>query len=178
MSRELIKVAAKPRSKGIDPAQGVLDLGIYPQTEMRGFGMGVLSDGTPFLTQRGLACLLKSRMSVSSAARAQFLPIRSRSAWLCSNITPSTPARIVETPRDIILDPWPAAPCRASSTRRSVTRRIRRARRTSPELHRRVLRRAGNRLESFSFDACRPDDRRPARNLAGDQARKRMLAAL
>jgi hypothetical protein len=57
MSRELIKVPAKPRSKGIDPAQGVLDLGIYPQTEMRGFGMGVLSDGTPFLTQRGLARL-------------------------------------------------------------------------------------------------------------------------
>ncbi|MEA3074996.1 MAG: hypothetical protein QOD29_6442 [Alphaproteobacteria bacterium] len=57
MSKELIKVPAKPRSKGIDPAQGVLDLGIYPQTEMRGFGMGVLSDGTPFLTQRGLARL-------------------------------------------------------------------------------------------------------------------------
>src|SRR6202048_579342 len=57
MSKELIKVPAKPRSKGIDPAQGVLDLGIYPRTEMRGFGMGVLSDGTPFLTQRGLARL-------------------------------------------------------------------------------------------------------------------------
>ena len=57
MSKELIKVPAKPRSRGIDPAQGVLDLGIYPQTEMRGFGMGVLSDGTPFLTQRGLARL-------------------------------------------------------------------------------------------------------------------------
>jgi hypothetical protein len=57
MSKELIKVAAKPSPKRIDPAQGVLDLGIYPQTEMRGFGMGVLSDGTPFLTQRGLARL-------------------------------------------------------------------------------------------------------------------------
>ena len=57
MSKELIKVPAKPWSRGIDPAQGVLDLGIYPQTEMRGFGMGVLSDGTPFLTQRGLARL-------------------------------------------------------------------------------------------------------------------------
>ena len=48
MSKELIKGPAKPRSRGIDPAQGVLDLGIYPQTEMRGFGMGVLSDGTPY----------------------------------------------------------------------------------------------------------------------------------
>ena len=57
MSKELIKVPAKPRSRGIDPAQGVLDLGIYPQTERRGFGIGVLSDGTPFLTQRGLARL-------------------------------------------------------------------------------------------------------------------------
>src|SRR3984893_18932328 len=55
MSKELIKVPANPRSKGIDPAQGVLDLGIYPRTEMRGFGMGVLSDGTPVLTRRGFA---------------------------------------------------------------------------------------------------------------------------
>jgi hypothetical protein len=57
MSKELIKVPAKPRSRGMDSAQGILDLGIYPQTQMRGFGMGVLSDGTPFLTQRGLARL-------------------------------------------------------------------------------------------------------------------------
>jgi hypothetical protein len=44
-------------SKEITPAQGILDLGIECQTEIQGIGMGVLTDGTPFLTQRGLARL-------------------------------------------------------------------------------------------------------------------------
>lgn len=37
--------------------QALLDLGIDRQTEIDGIGMGVLSDGTPFLTGRGLARL-------------------------------------------------------------------------------------------------------------------------
>jgi hypothetical protein len=37
--------------------QGMLDLGIARQIEIDGVGMGVLSDGTPFLTGRGLARL-------------------------------------------------------------------------------------------------------------------------
>lgn len=37
--------------------QGQLDLKIDCQAEVRGIGMGVLNDGTPFLTQRGLATL-------------------------------------------------------------------------------------------------------------------------
>jgi hypothetical protein len=41
----------------INPDQGVLDLKVDRQTEVRGIGMGVLNDGTPFLTQRGLARL-------------------------------------------------------------------------------------------------------------------------
>lgn len=44
-------------SKEIDPKQGTLNLWIEKQTEIHGIGMGVLSDGTPFLTQRGLARL-------------------------------------------------------------------------------------------------------------------------
>jgi hypothetical protein len=44
-------------SKGADPRQGKLDLGIEKQIEIDGVGMGVLSDGTPFLTGRGLARL-------------------------------------------------------------------------------------------------------------------------
>lgn len=40
-----------------NPRQGQLDLGIARQVEIDGVGMGVLSDGTPFLTQRGLARL-------------------------------------------------------------------------------------------------------------------------
>lgn len=43
--------------KEIDPQQATLDLRIDKQTEIRGVGMGVLNDGTPFLTQRGLARL-------------------------------------------------------------------------------------------------------------------------
>ena len=37
--------------------QGHLDLGIQKHLEIDGIGMGVLSDGTPFLTERGLARL-------------------------------------------------------------------------------------------------------------------------
>jgi hypothetical protein len=48
---------AKSGSKEINPAQGTLDLQIDRQMEIQGVGMGVLSDGTPFLTQRGLARL-------------------------------------------------------------------------------------------------------------------------
>jgi hypothetical protein len=44
-------------SKGADPRQGTLNLGIEKQIEIDGVGMGVLSDGTPFLTGRGLARL-------------------------------------------------------------------------------------------------------------------------
>ena len=43
--------------KSADPRQGCLDLGIERQIEIDGVGMGVLSDGTPFLTGRGLARL-------------------------------------------------------------------------------------------------------------------------
>lgn len=37
--------------------QGYLDVKIYKQIEIDGVGMGVLTDGTPFLTGRGLARL-------------------------------------------------------------------------------------------------------------------------
>ena|ERR1035438_1673964 len=50
-----IQVVKPPKSA--DPRQGVLDLGIAKQIEIDGVGMGVLSDGTPFLTGRGLARL-------------------------------------------------------------------------------------------------------------------------
>src|ERR1044071_4936570 len=39
------------------PEQRVLDLQIQKQIEIDGVGMGVLTDGTPFLTGRGLARL-------------------------------------------------------------------------------------------------------------------------
>lgn len=48
---------SKRATQEISPDQGVLDLRVDRQTEIQGVGMGVLSDGTPFLTQRGLARL-------------------------------------------------------------------------------------------------------------------------
>jgi hypothetical protein len=39
------------------PKQGVLDLQIEKEIEIDGIGMGVLTDGTPFLTGRGLTRL-------------------------------------------------------------------------------------------------------------------------
>lgn len=43
--------------KEIGQSQGILDLGIEKERDVAGIGMGVLSDGTPYLNQRGLAAL-------------------------------------------------------------------------------------------------------------------------
>lgn len=48
-------LAPKSGSKEINPAQGRLDLEV--EKDIGGIGMGVLSDGTPYLNQRGLAAL-------------------------------------------------------------------------------------------------------------------------
>lgn len=57
MAKEIIHLPESMRSKANDPLQGTLDLTVDKEVEARGIGMGVLSDGTPFLTQRGLAAL-------------------------------------------------------------------------------------------------------------------------
>lgn len=54
---KISSLAPISRSEGIGKSQGVLDLGIEKDTEIGGIGMGVLSDGTPYLNQRGLAAL-------------------------------------------------------------------------------------------------------------------------
>lgn len=51
-NKELVAIMPK---KSLTPAQGILNLDIHKQVEIDGVGMGVLSDGTPFLTGRGLA---------------------------------------------------------------------------------------------------------------------------
>jgi hypothetical protein len=50
-------LAPNSGGKGIARRQTVLDLGIEKDTDINGIGMGVLSDGTPYLNQRGLASL-------------------------------------------------------------------------------------------------------------------------
>lgn len=50
-------LSTKSTPKEISPAQGSLDLGIEMDAEFGEIGMGVLSDGTPYLNQRGLAAL-------------------------------------------------------------------------------------------------------------------------
>ncbi len=49
-------LSQKSGSKEITP-QGELDFGIEVERDIGGIGMGVLSDGTPYLNQRGLAAL-------------------------------------------------------------------------------------------------------------------------
>jgi hypothetical protein len=56
-SRNISKLPKNWGAKRIDPDQGEFDLSVDRQTEIQGIGMGVLTDGTPFLTQRGLARL-------------------------------------------------------------------------------------------------------------------------
>jgi len=50
-------LARKSPSKEISPVQGTLNLEIEKDADFGGIGMGVLSDGTPYLNQRGLAAL-------------------------------------------------------------------------------------------------------------------------
>lgn len=50
-------LAKSSSSKEISKDQGTLDLFIEKDAEIGGIGMGVLSDGTPYLNQRGLAAL-------------------------------------------------------------------------------------------------------------------------
>ncbi|MBB4375099.1 hypothetical protein GGD63_007943 [Bradyrhizobium sp. cir1] len=57
MGKEIKYLPSKTGPKKINPAQGILDVYVDKQTEIQGIEMGVLSDGTPFLTQRGLARL-------------------------------------------------------------------------------------------------------------------------
>lgn len=55
MARKIRRLPTKPAKKEITSNQGELFVNV--QKEIQGVGMGVLSDGTPFLTQRGLARL-------------------------------------------------------------------------------------------------------------------------
>lgn len=60
MNREiksLQKIPSNNSKKEITDPQGTLSLGIDCERDVDGIGMGVLSDGTPFLNQRGLAAL-------------------------------------------------------------------------------------------------------------------------
>lgn len=55
MSLHIKHLPKKPASKGLSLGQIPLGLSIDKETEIQGIGMGVLSDGTAFLNQRGLA---------------------------------------------------------------------------------------------------------------------------
>jgi hypothetical protein len=57
MSNKINIVSPSGVRKEIISAQGSLDLGIERERDVNGIGMGVLSDGTPYLNQRGLAAL-------------------------------------------------------------------------------------------------------------------------
>lgn len=57
MRMEIKRLAPKSTSKEIGSKQGLLALDIAKEREIEGVGMGVLSDGTPYLNQRGLAVL-------------------------------------------------------------------------------------------------------------------------
>lgn len=57
-SSRIKNLPTKTVIKELDPDQGHLDLGIEVQAEIDGIGMGVLKDGTAFLTGRGLSRLV------------------------------------------------------------------------------------------------------------------------
>jgi len=57
MSKKINILAPKVGAKEITGRQSDFDFGIEKEAEISGIGMGVLSDGTPYLNQRGLAAL-------------------------------------------------------------------------------------------------------------------------
>lgn len=57
MSIKINKLPQNKSQKEINPDQGFLDLQVTTEKEIQGIGMGVLSNGVPFLNQRGLARL-------------------------------------------------------------------------------------------------------------------------
>ncbi len=56
-SRTISRLAPKMPSKELTPKQSSLPLSIEKDIDVGGIGMGVLSDGTPYLSQRGLGAL-------------------------------------------------------------------------------------------------------------------------
>lgn len=56
-ANKINSLAPNSRAMQIAQSQSTLDLGIEKEGEIGGVGMGVLSDGTPYLNQRGLAAL-------------------------------------------------------------------------------------------------------------------------
>jgi hypothetical protein len=73
---------AIPSNPGITPLQLTLNLAIAAESEVDGVGMGVLSNGTPFLTLRGLArmCGLPNSVIVRMTAQWQDSPLKPREA--------------------------------------------------------------------------------------------------
>lgn len=57
MTMRIKRLAPKTVAKEISSTQPYLPLAIQKEREVEGIGMGVLSDGTPYLNQRGLAAL-------------------------------------------------------------------------------------------------------------------------
>ncbi len=55
--KKINQLARIQGKKEITQDQGAFDLGIDKERDVEGVGMGVLSDGTPYLNQRGLAAL-------------------------------------------------------------------------------------------------------------------------
>lgn len=68
----VVRKSRKPNTPIVDPAQGHIELSVNAQKEIDGIGMGVLSDGTAFLTGSGLARLAGVAPSVISDIRDEY----------------------------------------------------------------------------------------------------------
>jgi hypothetical protein len=88
-SNKINIVAPKLPTKRIAPGQGSLSLGIEKDTDINGIGMGVLSDGTPYLNQRGLAALC----GVQKASTALGFLSRRAPPRATARAAPAHPAR-------------------------------------------------------------------------------------
>jgi len=110
---------AKSTSKSIAPSQLSFDLVIAAEKEIDGIGMGVLSDGQPFLTLRGLArmCGVENSQIVRMTAAWQETPLKPREKKIRELVraqgADDTVAFIAVQKAGIIQHAVPAAVCMA-----------------------------------------------------------------
>jgi hypothetical protein len=138
------------KSDGKEIGQGVLDLGIEKDTEINGIGMGVLSNGTPYLNQRGLAALCGVQNAHIGTISSQWdepdpKPRIRAIKGILSKIGLEAPAAHIEVPDNgVVHYCYPAEVCLAI-------------------------------LEYYAFDAgtnCQPEARDNFRILAGTKLRE------
>lgn len=81
LSKDNNNLSAQPAQTPATPRQGVLDLGIEVERVVGGIEMGVLENGIPYLTQRGLADMTGAARSTIQELTQEWQQAHSTDVW-------------------------------------------------------------------------------------------------